>query len=237
MTPTPRTKFLVALLATGVLAVGAIAVAVDARPGDGPGNHPGANGTSDPNSGNQTMRQQRQQMRQDRQQVREDRRELRDQIADFCAHAAANSTAAQRCEHLKDAVKARRVALGLEVAIRVHERELGRVDVRIAMVKEKLASGNLTANQTAKAQDFLSHLQQRHDSLVQKIKDEQAKLAALRDRWMEVRAHIRQRIQKGEDSGVPANGTGAPAPTASASGSATETSDSGSASGTGTAAA
>jgi predicted nucleic acid-binding Zn-ribbon protein len=75
------------------------------------------------------------------------------------------------------------------------------------MVKESLASGNLTGNQTSHAQARLAHLQERHDSLVQKIKDEQAKLASLRDRWTEVKDHLKDREQKGEDDGgVPADG-------------------------------
>jgi chromosome segregation ATPase len=217
MTSTPRTKFLLAVLATGVLAIGAIATSVAAKPGDdGPRgaqgsppacDHP-ANATVQKRCDEARMKEQRKEVQQDRKdlkddrkQLKEDRKELRDQVKDFCEKAAANSTASQRCDHLKDAVKARRVAHALLSAIRVHERELGRIDFRIEMAKERIASGNLTGNQTSEAQDRLAHLEVRHDRLVEKLKDEQAKLAALRDRWSEVKDHLKDREERGEDNG------------------------------------
>jgi chromosome segregation ATPase len=241
MTPTPRTKFLLALLATGLLAAGAVATSVAAKPGDAQNTSPrpqdrpkgSQNATADQEAryhemcdhpANATVekrceayrnaqerkdikddrkqvKEDRRNLTQDRKELREDRKELRDDVKDSCRQAAANSTAKARCDHLQDAVKARRVAHALLEAIRVHERELGRVDFRIEMAKERIASGNLTANQTREAQARLAHLEERHDRLVEKLKEEQAKLAALRDRWSEVKDHLKDREQAGEDNG------------------------------------
>jgi predicted nucleic acid-binding Zn-ribbon protein len=289
MTPTPRTQLLMVTLATGLLAVGAIATSVAADgqsnssstsagpAAQGPHSNQTADGREDHKDAqqadmrekcahpanatvqkacddykgkmrqqqekNQDIRQQcahpanatvakqcedyKEKMRQQQAQQRKDTRELRDRVQDTCKEAKTNATAKQVCDHLKDAVKARRVAAALMTAIRVHEQELGRVDFRIDMLNERLASGNLTANQTAAAHDSLAKLQARHTALVQKIKDEQAKLASLRDRWTEVRDHMKDRQDKGQDDGgVDANATGSassesPSASASASGSAT----------------
>lgn len=202
MNLTTRPKILLALMATGILALGALAVSVEAKPGDGqPGPGQGAQDHKD-------AAQERRDGAQDRREAGQAHKELREDAKEACKAADANSTLAKRCDHLNGAVKARRVAHALLTAIRVHERELGRVDFRMEMVKDQLASGNLTANQTAEAQARLTHLQDRHDKLVQKIKDEQAKLASLRDRWSEVKDHLKDREDAGEDDGgVPADGS------------------------------
>jgi hypothetical protein len=218
MTPTPRTKLLMAVLATGLLAVGAFAVGVEAKPGDGRPDpaaekdaryhemcdHP-ANATvqkrCDEYAARQQAMQDRKDIKQDRKDLREDRKELRDELKEKCKDAEANSTLAQRCEHLKDAVKARRVAHALLTAIRVHELELGRVEFRIHEVEAKLAGGNLTGNQTAALEHRLDKLNERHDRLIEKIADEKAKLQRLHDKWAEVADHLRDRKEKGEDDG------------------------------------
>jgi len=200
----PTTKILMAVLATGILALGAIAVGVEAKPGDD-GGASGAKPCDHPASPQAAQRcqmaQDRRNVTQDRKDLRQDRRQLRDDVKEACDKAAANSTLAKRCEHLKDAVKARRVAHALLTAIRVHELELGRVEVRISEVQAKLAAGNLTGNETHALEVRLEKLNQRHDKLIEKIESEKAKLQTLHDKWSEVADHLRDRKEKGEDDG------------------------------------
>jgi chromosome segregation ATPase len=183
----PRTKPLIALLAVGVLALGAVALSVDAKP-DG-----GRDGPA-----------QSQAAKEHRQEAQDRAEAMREKAKQKCSEPA-NDTAAKRCEKVKDlmggAAKARREAHALLTAIRVHERQLGNVDFRIHEVEQKLASGNLTANQTSELQNRLGHLKDRHDRLIEKIAAEKAKLQALHDKWAEVRDHLRDRKEKGEDDG------------------------------------
>jgi chromosome segregation ATPase len=191
MTPTSRPKILLALLATGILALGALAVSVEAKPGDG---QAGSQAAQDHKDAAQARKDAAQQAHAERKELREDAKEA-------CKAADENSTLAQRCAHLKDAVKARRLAHALLTAIRVHERELGRIEVRIHEVEVKLAAGNLTGNQTHALETRLAKLNERHDKIIEKIEAEQAKLQKLHDKWAEVADHLRDRKEKGEDDG------------------------------------
>ncbi|HUR61427.1 MAG TPA: hypothetical protein VM286_03570 [Candidatus Thermoplasmatota archaeon] len=189
MTPTSRPKILLALLATGILALGAIAVGVEAKPGDGQA----ASQAQDHKDAAQAHKEAAKQ-------AHAERKELRDQIKEKCKAEDSNLTK-EECKHLKDAVKARRVAHALLGAIRAHERQLGRVEVRISEVEAKLAAGNLTGNQTHALEVRLEKLEARHDRLIEKIESEQAKLQRLHDKWSEVADHLRDRKEKGEDDG------------------------------------
>jgi DNA gyrase/topoisomerase IV subunit A len=200
---TPQTtKILMAVLATGILAVGAIAVGVEAKPGDGQGG-PGPSGhdQADRDQAKADRQQDRQNASEARKALKEDRKELRDDVKEACKAAGANSTLAKRCDHLKDAVKARRVAHALLTAIRVHERELGRITFRIYEAQLALQNSTLNATEKAHLQDHLAKLQDRQQHVIEKIAEEKAKLQTLHDKWSEVADHLRDRKEKGEDDG------------------------------------
>jgi predicted nucleic acid-binding Zn-ribbon protein len=192
MTPIPRTNLLLALLATGTLVLGAFALSVEAKPGDG-------NATQERRDAAQEKREAAQAAKEERKEMKEERKELRDEIKEACKDAKDNSTLKQRCEHLKDAVKARRVAHALLTAIRVHERELGRVTFRIHEAEQKLNGTGLNATERHSLEVRLDHLEQRQARLIEKIADERAKLQTLHDKWAEVADHVRDREKHGED--------------------------------------
>lgn len=199
MTPTPHRKTLLAILATGLLALGALATTASAQ----------TNQTDDTDreaakqereaqreAAKQQREADREAAKQEREAAKEARKELRDELKEACKGAKENSTLAERCEHLKDAVKARRVAHALLTAIRVHERELGRITFRIHEVEAKLNGTGLNATERQSLEVRLDHLEQRQARLIEKIADEKAKLEALHAKWEEVADHVRDRKEK-----------------------------------------
>ncbi len=189
------------------------------QPGDGKA----ASQAPDRNQAAQDHKQVAQDRKEAAKQQKEDRKELRDAIKE-CKAAGDNATAnatAKRCDHLKDAAKARRVAHALLTAIRVHERELGRVTFRIAEIQKQLQNSTLNATVKAHLQERLGHLQDRQAKLIEKIADEQAKLQRLHDKWSEVADHLRDRREKGEEDGGVEDGSASASASPSTSASAT----------------
>ncbi|HEX2066255.1 MAG TPA: hypothetical protein VHI93_05515 [Candidatus Thermoplasmatota archaeon] len=198
MTPIPRTKTLLTILAFGLLAVGAAATSVAAKPGDG--REAAKDGReTDREAAKHDREMEREAAKHQREVQREQRKELRDEVKEACKAAKDNASQAGRCEHLKDAVKARRVAHALLTAIRVHERELGRVTFRIHEVEQQLNGTGLNATARQSLETRLANLEERQERLIEKIADERAKLQRLHDKWAEVADHVRDRREKGED--------------------------------------
>lgn len=194
MTPIPRTKLFLAVLATGLLALGAAATSVAAEPGEDAQERRDA--AKERQEAKKAASEERREAVKER---NEERKELHERIKEACKEAKENATLAERCEHLKDAGKARRVAHALLTAIRVHERELGRITFRIHEVEAKLNGTGLNETARDSLETRLDHLEQRQDRLIEKIAGEKAKLEALHLRWAEVADHVRDRKEKHGD--------------------------------------
>lgn len=201
MTPTPHRKTLLAILATGLLALGALATTASATNQTGDTDREAAKQEREAQreAAKQQREADREAAKQEREAAKEARKELREELKEACKDAKENSTLAERCEHLKDAVKARRVAHALLTAIRVHERELGRITFRIHEVEQQLNGTGLNETRRQALEVRLDHLEQRQARLIEKIADEKAKLEALHAKWEEVADHVRDRKEKHGD--------------------------------------
>ena len=177
-----KTKTLFAVLATALLALGATALAVEAKETGRP------DGRGPPEKAEER-----------RAEAEAKREEAKEKMQARCA-AFDNETRERRCEHLVGAAfKARRAANAISKAIEAHERILERVNASIVKVEEKLESGNFTANETAKLEKRLERLEARQDRILEKIEKLEAKLEALKAKWAQVREHVAEMREKRHD--------------------------------------
>ena len=204
-------KTFLALLCVGLLAVTAIASTASAKPGDG------EDGSGDdrrgPRSGNETddRKGPRQELRDNRSDDRMDRHERMRAAHDqwqACKREARNesmnASVQERCMEEKafflNATHARREARALVGAIAALERRLGRLEEREHLLEDRLAAGNLSANETAAIQQRLDKIEEHQDRMVEKLQDLRARLAALHDRWHAAREHKEHGDDEDDDS-------------------------------------
>ncbi len=180
----------ITLAAVGLLATAGLAT-VAAEPGK-PG--PGGPGSNDHAAKADDMKAKAQ--------------EMKEKIKEHCA-APVNETVKEKCDKIKDiagpAMKARREAVALVKAIAAHERQVGRIEVKIDRLEKAIASGNLSAENVTKAQAKIAKLQEREDKVLEQIEHLQDRLAALKAKWAEVKDHLKDVREDDAEDGTEAS--------------------------------
>lgn len=183
-----KTKLFLAILSTGLLALGGLATTVAAE-GD------------DDRSPREKAQDRREQV-QERREVRKERMDAAQDAWQECKrphqNASLNESVQRRCMAEKsfflNATHARREGRALVGAIAALERQIGRLEVREMHLEEKLASGNLTGNQTAESvQAAIDKIDAAQERLAEKLDKLKARLAALHEKWQSVRDEVKER--------------------------------------------
>jgi hypothetical protein len=235
-----KTRTYLALAAVGLLALGGLATAA-AQPGPG-----GADSPSDDRRGQRDeRREQMEERRNETQERRESMREAHDAWQDCKSasrgNASLNESSQRRCMGEKsfflNATHARREARALHGAIGAIERQIGRLEAREIALEQKIASGNLTANETEKAEAAIAKIDGHQERLAEKLEKLKARLGLLHDRWQSVRDHVADRRQHEDDeeedeetSSSSSSSSASETSSSSSSSSASETSSSSSSS-------
>jgi uncharacterized coiled-coil protein SlyX len=199
-----RNAFLAALC-VGLLAVTAFATSAAAKPSPSGDDHRGST-SDDRRADHRDLRDNRSAERKDRQEAmrgahdawQECKREFRNQTL--------NESMADHCMHEKafflNATHARREGHALVGAIAALERRLGRLEERQHLLEDRLASGNLTGNESAAIQQRIDKIEDHQDKMVEKLQDLRARLADLQGKWQTVRHDLDERRHRGEDDGL-----------------------------------
>lgn len=199
-----KTRMYLALAAVGLLAVGGLATTVAADSSSGPGD----DDEGDDRRGHRDER--REKLEERRNETRERHDKMRDAHDAWqeCkessrGNASLNESAQRRCMAEKsfflNATHARREARALHGAIGAIERQIGRLEAREIALEQKVASGNLTANETAKAEAAIAKIDDHQERLAEKLEKLKARLAALHEKWQSVRDHVADRRQHEDD--------------------------------------
>lgn len=179
-----KTTRALTILCVGLLAVGAIAAPALAKPGEDDGDDRRADAKS--HMENRTA-------------DREDRRErMRDAHDAWQAckreNATANESMQQRCgdekSYFLNATKARREARALVGAIEALERRLGRLEAREIALEDRLESGNLSANETARVEAQIEKIDSHQERMAERLQHLQERLEALMGKWQSARDHV-----------------------------------------------
>ena len=239
---------ILAALCVGLLAVTAFATSAAAKPGPESGDDHSGRPARDAGDARKADRQE---LRDNRSAERKDRHEdmrdahdaWQDCKRDFrAANGTLNESMQEHCMAEKsfflNATHARREGRALVGAIAALERRLGRLEEREHLLEDRLAEGNLTANETAAIQERLDHIEEKQDQMVDKLQRLRERLAELREKW-----HSAKEVKDVEDedesdsSDDGSSSSSSASGSESASGSASESaSESGSASETSTSA-
>jgi hypothetical protein len=103
----------------------------------------------------------------------------------------------RRCDRIREAHEhgnmARREAHAILHAIAAHQRRYERLNATEADLEARLADGNLTENETLRAQHRLERIDSHQNRTQEQIDHLQAVLERLRARWDEVREHVDER--------------------------------------------
>lgn len=220
-----KTRTYLALAAVGLLALGGLATAA-AQPG-------GDDDSSGDRRGQRDERREQVEERRNETRERHDKmREAHDKWQDCKAagrgNASLNESAQRRCMAEKsfflNATQARREARALHGAVGAIERQMGRLEAREIALEQKLASGNLTANETERAEAAIAKIDGHQDRLAEKLEKLKARLDALHAKWQSVRDHVADRRQhEGDDEDKDDDEDDGPEPSASGSGSSSST--------------
>ena len=86
-----------------------------------------------------------------------------------------------------NATHARRESHALVGAIAALERRIGRLEAREHELKDRLAAGNLSANETAALQEKIDKIDEHQDAMIDRLHQLQDRLAALHEKWHSAR--------------------------------------------------
>lgn len=209
-TPRKTPRLALSLLAVGLLAMTAFASTALAKPGDDA-----------------------REKRVERSEIQERRGAAADAWKEQCRpdNATLNESMQRRCmvvKHFHDnATKARREARALYGAIAALERRIGRLEVREESLEDKLAAGNFTGNQTAESlQEAIDRIEEHQERAIERLQHLKERLAALHEKWQNVRDHVADRRGHGgddedDDEGEPSASTSASSTSTSASDTST----------------
>lgn len=194
------TRLSLSLLAVGLLAITAFASTVVAQPGEGSASdHPRA-----------SERSERKAQMENRSAEREDRQERMRGAHDAwqaCKreNATANESKQERCGDEKafflNSTHARREGRALYGAIAALERRIGRLEAREIVLEQEIASGNLSANETAEIQEKIEKIDSHQERMVERLQHLQDRLDALQAKWQSVRDHVAAKRHGSDDSG------------------------------------
>jgi chromosome segregation ATPase len=194
MTTKPR---LMALVAVGLLALGAMAAPAAAQD----------DADDRREQARERAEERREQAQERRQEARERAADARDAWKEHCrpeGNATLNETEQRRCMAVKEffqgAHEARREGRALYGAIDAMERRIGRLEVREEALEQKLASGNFTGNETAASiQEKIDKIEAHQERMMERLEHLRERLEALHEKWQSVRDHVAERRHGGED--------------------------------------
>jgi chromosome segregation ATPase len=191
-----KTPLAISLLCVGLLAVTALASPVTAKDG---GDQPSASERRD------AAKERMENRSADREERKDRMREAHDAWQD-CKHdanATGNESRRVRCGDERafflNATKARREGATLYGAIAALERRIGRLEAREIALEQQVASGNLSANETAESQEKIEKIDSHQERMVELLHKLQERLAALHEKWQSVRDHVAEK-RHGDDS-------------------------------------
>ena len=225
-----KTRMYLALAAVGLLAVGGLTTAVAAQSSSGASD----DGSDDRRGHRDERREQMEERRNETKERHETMRKAHDAWQDCKAasrgNASLNGSAQHRCMAEKsfflNATHARREARALYGAIGAIERQIGRLELREIALEQKIASGNLTANETAKAQEAIAKIDQHQERLAEKLEKLKDRLEALHAKWQSVRDHVADRRHQEDEDGEDEDEDGSLSSSSSASESGSDPSSS-----------
>lgn len=203
-----KTTLTLAILATGLLALGGLATTVAADDSDSP--------RSKAQERREDAREHRSELREDREdhdgnrsaerQERQDRMRAAHDAWQECKREAVadNASVPESCGDEKayflNATHARREGRALHGAIAALERQIGRLEAREIALEAKLASGNFTGNQTAESvQAAIEKIDAAQERLAAKLEALKARLDALHGKWQSVRDEVQDRRHGDDD--------------------------------------
>lgn len=177
------------LLALSALVIGAVATPVTAHAGDDRAAH------------------HREAAEQHREQ-RGDHRGGHDVVAEFCSDEDNLTEREQeRCDRIRSAHEpgheARRAGHALVKAIDAHYARVGKLEMKEYEAEQRLADGNLSANDTERLEHALVVIQAQQNKTLDRIAHLEERLGALQAKWSEVEEHVREQRAKrgaGEDA-------------------------------------
>lgn len=191
MTRTP----LYAILAAGLLALGAFAAPVLAQ-GD----------SEDQDEAKDRREAARERAEAAREAAKERREAAQERYQDHCVDDAdeLNETQQERCMKFKEfadrAHKARREGHALLGAVSAMERRIGRLEVREEMLEQKLAAGNFSDNETAESiQAQIDKIEEHQERIMERLAHLKERLETLHDKWKAVREHVEERRHGAHD--------------------------------------
>lgn len=107
-----------------------------------------------------------------------------------------------------NATHARREGRALLSSIAGLERLIGRLEVREERLEDRLAAGNLSANETEHLEARLAKIEGHQDRMVDRLADKQERLEALHARWHSVRDEVADRRHGHDDDAEPEESDG-----------------------------
>lgn len=218
-----------ALMGVGLLTLAALAAPVLAKPGDG---------ADDRREAGQDQRAAGQDRAEPRREAMREKADQRGEAAEercLARHGnhTLNESAEKRCMEQGDfaekAFKARRAAHALLGAINATERQWARLNATEARLEARLASGNLSANETERIEHRLEKVDAKQERLADRLEALKERLARLHDKWAAVREHVDERRKAHHDDAEDDEGSSASS-SSSASESASESESSSSSS-------
>jgi len=205
-----KTRMYLALAAVGLLAVGGLAtVAAQSGPDDSDDRRGPRDDRRDERK--ERMEERRNETQERRVIVREAHDAWQECKAASRGNASLEESAQRRCmaerSFFLNATHARREARALYGAIGAIERQIGRLEAREIALEQKVASGNLTANETAKAEAAIAKIDDHQERLAERLEKLKDRLEALHARWQSVRDHVSDRRQHEDDEDSSSSGS------------------------------
>ncbi|MEK6975127.1 MAG: hypothetical protein AABY18_02145 [Candidatus Thermoplasmatota archaeon] len=184
---------ILAVLAAGLLTLTALAVPVLAKDSD-------ENETRDHSDDRRDKAQDRREAAQEKAEHRGEQAEER--CLERHANESLNDSAERDCMKVGDfaekAFKARRAAHALLGAINATERQMARLNATEDRLEDRLAAGNLSANETERIEHRLEKIDAKQERLEHRLEALKERLAKLHEKWQAVREHVEER-RRGHD--------------------------------------